>query len=139
MLTHMEPIPPIVQRRLRRLHVIALYIFGSRARGDAHALSDYDYAVLLPEGHHARGGPLYMQFYDLLSDISPRTLDNDILDIVFLRRAPLELQSHIIRHGRILFETDPKARANFEAMVTLRYCDYRPILDEMDRTILHSL
>ncbi len=127
------------QQQLRALQVIALYVFGSRAAGNAHELSDYDYAVLLPEGPHRRGGPLYMQLYDILTEISPRTLQNDVIDIVFLRHAPLELQSHIIRHGKILFETDAMARANFEAVVTLRYCDYRPILEEMDRIILQSL
>ncbi len=134
--------PILIEARreeLRRLGVQALYLFGSRAMGYEHARSDYDYAVLLKEEGHKRGDALYDKLYDLLSPISPRTLENDVLDIVFLRDAGLELRFHVIRHGRVLFESDPSARMNFEARTTLLYCDYRPVLDEFDRNLLESL
>ena len=127
------------QEELRRLGVQALYLFGSRAMGYEHARSDYDYAVLVKEEGHKRGDALHDRLYDVLSPISPRTLENDVLDIVFLRDAGLELRFHVIRHGRVLFEGDPGAKMNFEARTTLLYCDYRPVLDEFDRNLLESL
>lgn len=124
---------------LRRLGVQALYLFGSRAMGYEHERSDYDYAVLMKSPGHKRGDSLYEKIYDLLSGISPRTLDNDVVDIVFLRDIGLELRFHVIRHGRVLFDDDPAGRMNFESQTTLLYCDFRPILDEFDRNLLESL
>ncbi len=125
--------------RLRAQGVVALYLFGSRALGTASEHSDYDYAVLLQETGHARGEPLYFALYNLLAEISPRTLDNDVIDIVFLRDAPLELRFHVVQHGRVLFDDDALNRVRFEELTVRLYCDYRPILDEFDRTILGSL
>lgn len=127
------------RQALERLGVQTLYLFGSRAMGFAHERSDYDYAVLVKEAGHKRGDSLYEKLYDILSEISPRTLENDVIDIVFLRDAGLELRFHVIRHGRVLLDADLKARMNFEAMTTLLYCDYRPVLDEFDRNLLESL
>ncbi len=113
---------PEHEDRLRKLGVVALYLFGSRARGEEGPTSDYYYAVLTRESGHRRGGPLYMALYGLLSDISPRTLANDVIDIVFLDDAPLELCFHVIRYGRALFDANEAARLEFEERTTLRGC-----------------
>ncbi|MBI4238846.1 MAG: nucleotidyltransferase domain-containing protein [Deltaproteobacteria bacterium] len=127
------------QAQIEELGITALYLFGSRATGHATARSDYDYAVLLPQTGHARGDELYQSLYEILTECSPRTLQNDVIDIVFLRDAPLELQCHVIRYGLLLLDTEPSPRLRFETETLLRYCDYRPILDQFDRTILQSL
>ena len=127
---------PAHRARLEQLGVVALYLFGSRARGEERPTSDYDYAVLTREGGHRKGGPLYMALYDLLAEISPRTLANDVIDIVFLEDAPLELRFHVVRYGQVLYDADPAARLEFETRTTLLYCDFRPLLDEMDQAIL---
>lgn len=124
---------------LTKAGVQAVYLFGSRAQGEEGPLSDYDYGVLLKEKGHIRGDDLYFQLYDLFSEISPRSLDNDVLDIVFLRDVGLELRFHVVRYGIVLYETDTKARLNFETETTLLYCDYKPLLDRFDQTILESL
>ena len=124
---------------LARHQVQALYVFGSRAQGTDHPLSDYDYAILLPETGHFRGDDLYTIFYDALSSISPRTLKNDVIDIVFLREAGLELKFHVIRYGVVLYDPVPRERLRFEDHTTLLYCDYRPVLDQFDRAILERI
>ncbi|MBI4124639.1 MAG: nucleotidyltransferase domain-containing protein [Deltaproteobacteria bacterium] len=122
-----------------QLGVQAIYLFGSRVQEEAGPLSDYDYAVLLKEKGHARGDDLYFELYDLFCKISPRTLKNDVIDIIFLRDAGLELRFHVVRYGKALYDKNPKARLNFEDQTTLLYCDYRPLLDRFDRTITQSL
>lgn len=119
--------------------VQAVYLFGSRAQGKSGPNSDYDYAVLLADRGHSRGDALYFRLYDIFSEISPRTLKNDVIDIVFLRDTLLELRFHVIRHGQVLLDVSSKARLDFEAQTVLLYSDYRPILDEFDRNILGSL
>lgn len=127
------------RKALRSLDVQALYLFGGRALGAIHPSSDYDYAVLLKDKGHQRGDATYMALYELLCEISPRTLENDVIDIVFVRDVPLELAFHVIRHGKLLYDADSKARLRFEEQITMLYCDYRPMLDEFDRTILNAL
>jgi len=123
-------------KQLRALGVEAVYLFGSRAVGRETPRSDFDFAVLMAKTGHRRGDEVYDKLYDLLSPHCPRTLDNDVIDIVFLRDAPLELQMHIIRYGRVLYDAAPRSRANFEARTTLLYADYRPLLDIFDDAIL---
>ena len=127
------------KRKLQRLGVQALYLFGSRAQKISTPLSDYDYAVLLAKKGLSRLDALYLKLYELLSEISPRGLKNDVLDIVFLRDAGLELCFHVLRYGILLHDPDAKARREFEERTTLLYCDYRPVLDLFDRAILDTL
>lgn len=127
------------KKKLHSLNVQAVYLFGSRAMNVEHPLSDYDYAVLVKEAGHYRGDFLYQELYEIFSDISPRSLSNDVIDIVFLRDAGLELCFHVVRCGVVIDDNDPKARLDFEERVTLLYCDYRPLLDEFDKTIMEAL
>lgn len=119
--------------------VLAIYLFGSRAVEGAHELSDYDYAILTKDNHHKKGDELYESLYDIFCEVSPRTLKNDVIDIVYLKQVGLELRYHVIRHGKVLYDKDPVARLDYEAQTMLFYCDYRPILDEFDEAILESL
>ena len=127
------------QYDLRALGVKALYLFGSRAQGTAGPLSDFDFGILMNKRGHSRGGKLYQKLYDVLSPSCPRTLENDVIDIVFLRDAPLELRFHVIRYGKVLLDTDPRARLDFEEKTTLEYCDFRPLLDRQDEAILAAI
>lgn len=117
------------KNELAQLGVQALYLFGSRALGTATEISDYDYALLMRDAGHRRGDKVYDQLYDILSTISPRTLKNDVIDIVFLKDVGLELRFHVVRYGKILFESNLLERLRFEEITTNLYCDYRPILD----------
>lgn len=136
------PIPTLETKHIKllsELGVQAVYLFGSRAVGKSGPFSDYDYAVLLKKNGHYRGDKLYFRLHDILSEISKRRLKNDVIDIVFLRDSGLELAFHVIRYGKIIFEKDTKARLHFETITILKYCDYRPILDEFDNAILEAI
>lgn len=129
------------RERLRALGVASVYLFGSHATGTASRRSDYDFAVLTQRGRPVpeRLDPTYYALYDLLEKYCPRTLANDVIDIVFLERAPLELRSHVVRYGRILFDDAPQVRARFEERTMEAAADYAPLLRRFDQTILASL
>lgn len=127
------------EREIKNMGVEAVYLFGSRAQGREGPASDYDYAVLMPRKGFSKGDPLYFKLRDLLSAISPRDLENDVIDIVFLRDAGLELAFHVIRYGLVLFDANPKERLRFEEKTCLLYYDYRPVLQKMDAAILEAL
>lgn len=124
---------------LERLGVVVLYLFGSRAVGAEGPLSDYDFGVLMKTAGHKRGDSTYDAIYDVLSPFCPRTMKNDVIDIVFLNDAPLELRAHVMRYGQILYESKPLMRGRFEEKTILEASDFRPLQLQIDKTILASL
>lgn len=132
---------PVPADRLRRLGVAVLYLFGSHAEGLATPASDVDVGVLfsrdtlpLPENKTE----LYNALYDVFTDMFDMSGFRDI-DIIFLDHAPLELKFDVVTHGRVLFETDPDIRLNFEERVASLYRDFRPLLDEFNRGVLQRI
>lgn len=123
---------------LNQLDVCSIYLFGSRAMGLEHERSDFDYAVLARPGH-SKGDELYEALYPLLAEISKRSLENDVIDIVFLRDCNLELRFHVVSYGKVIYDQNPTQRLEFESQTTLLYCDYKPILNEFDAQLLNSL
>lgn len=123
---------------LKTTDVVSIYLFGSRAQGLETENSDFDYAVLTKSNHELHDD-LYLKLYDIFCEISPRTLKNDIIDIVFLKNIGLELKFHVIRYGKILYDSDAVKRLEFEIQTNLLYCDFKPILDMFDKNILEGL
>lgn len=93
----------------------ALYVFGSRARGDAGPQSDLDLAVLAT----APLDPL--RRFDAQRELSV-ALDVDV-DLIDLRRASSVLRSEVIHGGRVLFRRDADRLLAFEAGVLGEYAD----------------
>jgi HEPN domain-containing protein len=52
---HRRDLDRAVRRLVDELHPLAVYLFGSRARGDAHQDSDYDLMVVVPDDVVASG------------------------------------------------------------------------------------
>jgi predicted nucleotidyltransferase len=93
-----------VRRLVERLQPERIYLFGSRARGDATAGSDCDLLVVVPQG----GGSSYRQevaAYDALFDL------NFSKDLIVLSRADFDGQARaaaslpatVLREGLLLY------------------------------------
>ncbi|HCW51637.1 MAG TPA: hypothetical protein DGR79_06185 [Clostridiales bacterium] len=109
---------------------IAVYAFGSRASGEARPDSDLDLAVLLPSGTRL---PVTerLAIVDRLQEIAGVEVD-----LVVLNEARLPLRFEIIRHGRVLWESDPDARTDAEDIIVRDYLDFRPFLERSFRDML---
>jgi len=121
---------------LKKLKVGMVYLFGSYAEGVAGPASDYDIGVVFadPTIVHGNTTEIYNVLYDIFSDIFD--LSNfRAIDIVFLERVSLELRFDVISHGVVLFEISPEFRLDFEERVEMLYRDFKPFLDEFNRTI----
>jgi predicted nucleotidyltransferase len=93
-------------------------VFGSRARGDATAASDWDVAYLADE-------PLDRDA--LLSDLV-RALDTDRVDLVDLERAGGLVRFRAARDGHVVFEARPDAFARFWLEAVDFWCDAGPVI-----------
>lgn len=93
----------------------ALYVFGSRARGDSRADSDLDLAVLTAEALDP------MRRFDAQRELSA-VLDCDV-DLIDLRCASSVLRSEVVNGGIRLFQRDPQQALEFEARVLGEYAE----------------
>jgi uncharacterized protein len=109
--------------------VLLVYLFGSRASGQAGPGSDYDLGVLLDrqEDSAARRARLTHELVVILG--------TSAADVVFLNQAPPELAFAVIQ-GQLMYERDLAARVEFEAYVMGRYYDYLPYLRAQRAEIL---
>jgi|SRR5579859_763196 len=94
----------VVRRLVQELHPERIYLFGSRARGDAHADSDYDVLLLV---HERTGEATEMESraYGALRGVH-RPVDVVILTEDYydwMLGAAASLPSTVRREGRLLY------------------------------------
>jgi predicted nucleotidyltransferase len=107
--------------------LIAIYLFGSRARGDANAASDFDVAVLAKQ----RLDPI--ERWELQERLAA-LLGCDV-DLVDLLRSSTVMRMQVVTDGRVLYEADRTARQSFEATSLSSYAR----LNEERRGILTDI
>jgi len=121
----LERLSAIVKARLPG--VWAIYLFGSRARGDALADSDYDIALLGPK-------PLDpVERWKLQEEIAAAVHAN--VDLVDLRRASAVLRVQVLKDALVLFDGARADRDLFEATALSDYAR----LNEERRGILADI
>lgn len=106
-----------------------LVLFGSRARGDAADLADWDL------GYLADGD------FDpdrLLADVG-RQVGSDRVDLVDLARAGGQLRYRAARDGRLLYEAGPGEFARFWTDAVTFWCDAAPVLGPAYADVLDRL
>jgi predicted nucleotidyltransferase len=97
--------------------VLAVLLYGSRARGDAHAASDVDLClVLTPARRTAVELGRILLGYASMGD----------LDVQIFQRLPLYVRRRVLKEGRVLFVRDEDALYE-EAFRTIRAWElFRP-------------
>lgn len=101
--------------------LVAAYLFGSRARGDATAHSDLDIAVWLDQ----RPTTLLTYPFEVPGELE-RALGVQV-DLVVLNGAPSDLVHRVLRDGDLLVERDRSARIRFEVRSRNDYFDMLPL------------
>jgi hypothetical protein len=110
------------------LGVVAVYLFGSVARGEATEESDVDLGLLyetVPSSSY-RGQPYLLQ-----AELAQR-LGREV-EVVVLNTAPVDLVHRVLRDGVLLFDTDRRARIAFEVKSRNEYFDLLPTLNRYRR------
>jgi predicted nucleotidyltransferase len=103
--------------------VMAAYLFGSCARGDARADSDVDVAVL----YQTRpASTLAAQPFDVEDDL--RGALGRPVQVIVLNGASPDLVHRVLRDGIPFLDREPAVRIRFEVSARNAYFDLRPIL-----------
>jgi predicted nucleotidyltransferase len=101
--------------------ILYALVFGSRARGAAHADSDIDVAIGLKST--TRVGALELgEVVARLERASARRVD-----LVVVNEAPPALAYRIFRDGHVIVEKDHRTFVEHKARAILEYLDFRPI------------
>jgi len=102
--------------------VVAVYLFGSVARGQARPSSDVDVAVL-----YERTPPPTLDGlgFDLAHELELAV--RRTVDLVVLNRAPSDLVHRVLRDGVLVVERDRRRRIEFEVQSRNEYFDLQPI------------
>jgi predicted nucleotidyltransferase len=108
------------------ISLVYAYLFGSFARGEPTASSDIDVAVLFPVESRAPETALLGPATSVRGDLE-RLLQRPV-DLVDLRRAPLDLVHRVLRDGQLLIERDARERVRFEVEKRNEYFDLLPFL-----------
>jgi uncharacterized protein len=115
-----------------RPEVLEAYVFGSVAKGEAHALSDLDVAVYVDPALVTTSSYGYAADVSVL--LSSATGRRDI-DVVVLNDAPPLLYHRVMAGGDRILSRDLRATTTREGRALSRYCDYLPQLRRVDAAI----
>jgi len=107
---------------------VAVYLYGSVARGTAREGSDVDVGLLL---EHDPPRTLKGLHLDVEGDLE--SLLGVPVQLVVLNRAPPDLVHRVLRDGKLVFERDRSRRIRFEVRSRNEYFDLQPILRQYRR------
>jgi len=106
-------------------------LFGSHARGRAHAGSDVDIAVAL-----APGSDIGAHLGRLAADLE--RIAGAPVDLVVLSEAGPPLRWRILWHGEPLHVADRRTFVAAKARALVEYLDFKPIEDRCARGVLEA-
>jgi hypothetical protein len=105
----------------RYTDIQAVYLFGSRAAGTAHAGSDLDLAIV------PRNLALRSRKLDLLADLAGHGFCD--VDLLFLDSADIVTQYEAVRPNWLIYEAEDFDRGAMYSAVVRRYLDFLPYLN----------
>jgi predicted nucleotidyltransferase len=104
---------------------LAVYLYGSEARGTADASSDIDLAIL-----YARPPARTLDALPLEIESALERRVGRPVQIVVLNDAPADLVHRILRDGRLLVDRDRAARIRFEVRARNEFFDLELIREQ---------
>lgn len=122
-----EQLRRVAPRACEGLGVDVLYLFGSRARGDARADSDVDVALLLDDTDVVDPLDASMRVARRLEELARPGASVEAA--VVLNDAPLPLAGRVLRDRVVLFSRDEPRRVAYEVATMTAFLDF----DVMDQ------
>ena len=125
----LEKIKEVVEEEYPELGLV--YLFGSKARNDDSALSDYDFAIYCRDDLNKK--ELVEKKIEILSELC-KILQTDEIDVSVLNliQSP-EFKYNVITEGKLIYQKEPY-KIDFETDVLNRYFDFLNYLRKYDLT-----
>jgi predicted nucleotidyltransferase len=101
---------------------VAVYLYGSMARGTGTAASDVDLAIL-----YARAPQPTLEGLPLSLEAEIERLVGRPVQVIVLNGAPSDLVHRVLRDGKLLLDRDRPARIRFEVQARNEFFDLEPI------------
>lgn len=134
-LTELQEIASQLPKHIPYLKMLVL--FGSRARGDTHAKSDWDFAALYDEELREEScrdrGLAWFEVPGILGEVF--SLNSDEIDVVELHRCSQPIAHFIGRDGILLYEKDSGEFDKFIATYLLNDAG----LKELEHQLLQNI
>jgi len=92
-----------------------LIVFGSRARGNTHVNSDWDFAILYDQ-QQIENRYLSLEVYDIVSDV---LRISDDIDVINLSSCSLLIAHAVARDGKVLYEKKSGLFESFQSKALL--------------------
>ncbi len=99
----------------------AVYLFGSAVTGRLHAESDLDLAIV------PRSGAGELPRIDILTDLARAGFCR--IDLVVLDTNDIVLKHEVVRHNRVIYQTEDFDRGAYFSRIVRQFLDFRPYLD----------
>ena len=132
----LEQIPRILESISTDDAVVALFIFGSGAKGRLKPLSDLDFGVLLSK---ELGKKERFQKQLALIGFFNETFKTDEVDLVLMNDAPIRFSYNILKDGKLHICSDRTELVNFVEKTVKFYLDFRFFRDAFDREYLKGV
>lgn len=113
--------PNIIELAQNNSDVLVLWLYGSRAKGNARPDSDYDLAIAFKQfpkditERRLRPELLAIDWSNTLK------ISSEKISIVDINLAPISLAWEIIRDGKVLFANDPLRQVREELRISSMY------------------
>jgi len=112
------------------LDVVAVYLYGSTARGDGREGSDVDVGAFL------EGGKKVLISWPPTEVVLEERLSRSTglpVEVHVLNSAPLELLGRVLEQGVLVFSGDEVARVRLEVAIRGQYLDFKPRLAQFHK------
>lgn len=131
-----DHISVLVEEVSKDSEVVALFSFGSLAKGALKPLSDLDFAVLVsksldPETRFKK----HLQLIGLFNQV----FKTDEIDLVLLNDLSVGFSYNIIYSGKLLYFTNEFELIDFMEKTVKLYLDFKFFRDEFDRVFFEGI
>jgi predicted nucleotidyltransferase len=132
----LDKMPEIINKVSADPDVVALYAFGSLAKGDLKPLSDLDFAILLSRELDKQ--ERLDKHLDLIG-IFTGTFHTDDIDLVVLNDAPPRFAYNILKNGKRLVLKDKSHLIDFHEHTNKMFIEFKRVRDEFDTAFLQGI
>lgn len=115
--------------------VVAVYLFGSEAKGKANHQSDIDVAVLVRKISRDRSFDISLKYScDLM-----KFLCANKVDVVVLNTANTIVKNQVFKYGKIILDRDSAFTRKFRDRSIIEYLDFLPTRRESEKKMKEKI